>query len=188
MDESERLVREASQGDSEAFRQLVSIHHEKVFGFLFQIVKNEEDAKDLLQQTWIKVWNKLHTFKGKSAFGTWLYRIATFTAWDFIRKRKRQSEVLYLDEMLTTDSESIQVTYQASASPDRALQRKEMMEQFELALNSLPVNQRTALVLREIEGLTYQEIADVMNCRKGTVMSRIFNARKAVQNRLKQVP
>ena len=89
------LVERARQGDERAFGELVEGHYEKIFRLLFSIVRNEEDARELGQQTWIKVWKNLSNFRGDAAFSTWVYRIATFTARDFLRKRKRSPEVSY---------------------------------------------------------------------------------------------
>ena len=178
------LVARAKKGDRRAFDDLVTAYYDKVYRLANNIVKNEEDAKEVTQQTWVKIWKKLDTFKEQSAFYTWAYRITTFTAWDWIRKRKRRAEVNYIDEMETgLEPESFPVQGKVER-PDREYANKEIMEKFNEALKQLSEKHRTALVLREIDGLSYAEIAEVMKCSKGTVMSRIFNARKAIQNYL----
>jgi len=183
--EEQALIKRAVAGEEPAFDELVCLHHEKLFKLVYNIVKNEEDAKEVSQQTWLKIWKKLDTFKGQSAFYTWAYRIATFTSWDFLRKKKRKSEVAYIDEM---EAEGLPATrLDLSVSPAEEMTRNEIMETFHKALNKLSENHRTALILREIEGLSYEEIAQVMDCQKGTVMSRIFNARKAIQNDLEEL-
>ncbi len=184
MDDVQRLVKAAQGGDQNAFGQIVTAHHERTYRLIYRIVNNESDAQDLAQQTWVKAWNKLSAFKGKSAFSTWLYRIAVFTAWDFLRKKKRRAEVSFFEnpeEGPLTNPAHPQI---APESPVGALRRKEIREQFQIALNSITEKQRTVLVLREIEGLSYKEIAHIMKCRIGTVMSRIHNARQSIQAKM----
>lgn len=181
-------VRLSQGGDSEAFDQLVLTYYDRVYRMLYNIVKNEEDAREVSQQTWVKIWRKIDTFQGKSAFYTWAYRIGTFTAWDFIRKRKRKAEVEYLDEM-ENQARPGTLPNQVSvlARPDEDMGRTEIRERFFAALEKLSEKHKQALILREVEGLSYEEIAQVMDCQKGTVMSRIFNARKAMQTHLKDL-
>jgi len=181
------LVRLAQQGKESAFDDLVKMYYDKVYRLAWNIVKNQEDAKEVAQQTWVKIWRKLDTFKGNSAFYTWVYRIATFTSWDLLRKKKRKAEVEYLDEMEAELQPDTSVLLPEAPRPDRAMAATEIRETFYKALDLLSEKHRTALVLREVEGLSYEEIAEVMDCRKGTVMSRIFNARRAMQEHLKEL-
>ena len=148
------------------------------------MVRNEDDARELTQLTWIKAWQKVHTFHGDAAFTTWVHRIATYTTLDFLRKRKRQAETVYLDEA-PTDSVSGPVAVDTGGGPDQNLDREEIRVQFRQALEKLSPKHRATLILREIEGLSYAEIAKAMKCRVGTVMSRIFTARKSIQKQLK---
>ncbi len=184
MDNFQRLVEEAQKGDQNAFGEIVTAHHDTVYRVLYRIVNNESDAKDLAQQTWVKAWKNLASFKGKSAFTTWLYRIAVFTAWDFVRKKKRRAEVSYFEAPEGSFENNPAQSQSNRESPSHTLRRKEIREQFQIALNSLTEKQRTVLVLREVEGLPYKEIANIMKCRIGTVMSRIHNARKSVQSKM----
>ncbi len=181
MDEIRQLAETAQKGDQDAFGEIVRTHYDKVYGLLYRIVMNESDARDLAQQTWVKAWKKLPSFKGKAAFTTWLYRIAVFTAWDFIRKKKRRAEVSFFENYEEGQSPKpiTAQTSSATESPVTALARKEFKEHFQIALNSLSEKQRTVLILREIEGLSYKEIANIMKCRIGTVMSRIHHAHVA---------
>ncbi len=178
------LVRRARSGDQEAFGELVRTYHARVYGLAYRMVNNMDDAKELEQQTWIKVWNKLHTFKEDAQFFTWLYRIGTNTCLDFIRSRARQREDS-LTEMAEHGGElALERPADARARPDRELEQREVREAFERALGSLSPEHRMALVLREVEGLSYEEIAKAMKCRKGTVMSRIFYARRSIRDKL----
>lgn len=179
------LVARAQNGDQAAFGELVELNHSRVFGQILRMVRNTEDAKDITQLAWIKAWKKIGTFRFESAFSSWIYRVATFTALDAIRKRdsRRETNIDYLEEAnIAGDSTSV------IAPPEqvRNLNRQEIREQFLKALNRLPEHHKTALMLREIDGLTYKEIAAKTNCKTGTVMSRIFNARNAIQIYMKE--
>ncbi|MBL4574762.1 MAG: sigma-70 family RNA polymerase sigma factor, partial [Opitutaceae bacterium] len=143
------------------------------------------DAKELSQQTWIKAWKNISHFKQNSAFTSWIYQIATRTALDHIRKVKRRGEVRYLDEW-SEETESPTDNSLISSEPRSNLERREIQEHFDKVIAKLSPKHRVALMLREIEGLPYGEIAKTMKCQKGTVMSRIFNARKSIQRHMKE--
>ena len=153
-----------------------------VYGQVYRMVRNEQEAKDIVQTTWIKVWNKIDTFKFESAFSTWLYRVATFSALDAIRKRNSKKE-----SSLEDISPSTQHSEGTITPPDqlRSLELKELNTHFRNSLEKLPQQNKEAITLREIDGLSYAEIAKRMNCKPGTVMSRIFNARKSLQQHMK---
>ncbi|MEQ9824768.1 MAG: sigma-70 family RNA polymerase sigma factor [Puniceicoccaceae bacterium] len=180
------LIESVKQGDQRAFNRLVTHYYNRVFRTAFGVTRNEENAREVTQQTWIKVWNKIKTFKGESAFSTWLYRITTFTALDFLRANKKHQRLDSIEASQENEGiKSIQLTSDhADDQPRTALRKKEIMEGFQRALEDLGEAHRTALVLREIEGLSYEEIADIMQCKIGTVMSRIFNARRAIQTQM----
>ena len=147
------------------------------------MMRNEEEAKDVAQTTWIKAWRKMKDFRGDSAFSSWIYRINSFAAIDAIRKRKSRREISAENDFLDYAAPS---EASAVAPPEqiRKLERQELRERFEKAIDELPENQKQAMILREIDGLQYDEIAARMQCKIGTVMSRLFNARKNVQKSL----
>ena len=180
---TEALVQQALEGDTNAFNQLVSLHYDKVYGQALRMTKSEEDAKDVAQLTWVKAWKKLSSFRGDSAFTSWIYRITTFTALDLIRKRNNSresaSEQEYLENAANNEASRV-----ASPEQVRNLERKELQTRIDNALAKLPEKLRTALQLREIEGLSYEEIATKLQVKTGTVMSRLFNARKTIQKHL----
>lgn len=180
-----RLVREARDGDEAAFGELMQAYHQRVYGVLIGMVRNADDARDLSQTAWIKVWNKLDTFKGDADFYTWLYRVTTYVGLDFIRKRNRKREVDLLDEMQPDRDADSRVAPSVQSRPDHAAEKGEIRDVFDAALATLSPEHQTTLMLREVEGLSYDEIAKVMKCRRGTVMSRIFYARKSMQEKLK---
>lgn len=175
----------AQGGDTHAFGMLVERYQERVMAVVSRMIRDHGQAQDACQQAWIKGWKKLKSFQGDSAFYSWMYRIATHTSLDLLRKRKRQAEVEYLDEWnAPVENEG---PLAAGSRPDQELQNREVQETFERALGELSPVHRTTLVLREIEGLSYQEIAEIMECRTGTVMSRLYHARQQMQHYLEKV-
>ncbi|MEZ5277014.1 MAG: sigma-70 family RNA polymerase sigma factor [Opitutaceae bacterium] len=184
-DPTPALIEAARNGDESAFGELVRSHYERVYRHLWAFVRHDHDARDLSQETWIKAWDGIQSFRGDAPFGAWVTRIATRTALDFLRKRKRMREVALPDQ----DAARCPVVREGPRheTPDRAAQSSEIQDRFQAALSKLPIKQRAVLALREIEGLSYAEIAHALGCRKGTVMSRLFNARKAIQSKLKDL-
>ena len=180
------FVELAQSGDQEAFGELVKLHHSQIYGQILRMVRNSEDAQEIAQLTWIKVWNKIDSFRFESAFSSWLYRVATFTALDAIRKRNSRRELSYENPEESGDAiQHSPISVVAPPEQIRNLENQEIRDRFKEALNKLPEHHRTALMLRETEGLSYKEIAQKTDCKTGTVMSRIFNARKAIQTDMK---
>lgn len=182
-----RLVQQAKGGDEVAFGELMQAYYPRVCQVLIGMVRNQDDVRDLSQQVWIKVWNKLHTFKGDADFFTWLYRVTTFAGLDYIRKRNRRREVEIEDSLEPERNIDALVPPSLTAQPDQMAMTAEVRQTFDEALAALSADHRTALILREVEGMSYDEIATVMRCRRGTVMSRIFYARQAVQEKMRRV-
>lgn len=180
------LVSRAQAGDEEAFGEVVKAHYPKVYAVIYRMVQNAEDAKELTQIAWVKAWQRLASFEGNAKFTTWMYRLAVNTATDFLRQRARQKETVYLDEITDGQEAHRDALQSAQVAPESEMHRDEIREAFAKALEELTPEHRQALMLREVEGLSYREIADVMQCRMGTVMSRIFYARRQIQHRLKE--
>jgi RNA polymerase sigma-70 factor (ECF subfamily) len=185
-DEGELIIR-ARDGDEEAFGALVHMYYQRVYNIARGFVREPEEARDLAQQAWLKVWKKLDTFKGHSGFFTWLYRLVTFVCLDYLRKKKRLAETELKESLETHREAGAEPAPSATPNPVRALEAAEIRERFEQALDTLSPTQRTAIVLREVEGLSYEEIARAMRCSKGTVMSRIFYARRNLQRELEDL-
>jgi len=183
MDEPIDLIRRSQDGDQTAFGELVRLHHGQVYGQILRMVRNADDAQEIAQITWIKVWNKIGSFRFQSAFSSWLYRVASFTA--LIRKSRRRRETS-IEKEPGAEISAEEASEVAPPEQIRNLEGKEIQQRFLEALEFLPEPQRQALLLRERDGLTYKEIAQQMNCKAGTVMSRIFNARQAIQNHMKE--
>ncbi|MDX2226504.1 MAG: sigma-70 family RNA polymerase sigma factor [Verrucomicrobiae bacterium] len=183
------LIRMSQQGDMEAYGMLVKTHHQKVFGLAMNILHNEADALDLAQETFIKAWKSLARFEGKSAFYTWLYRITSNLAIDRMRKNARHPHVDFDEVNLTAEDQEAPVNSHLmdSTHPSTGLQQGELRSQIMAALDQLSPEHRTVIVLKEYEDLDYREIARVMDCNIGTVMSRLFYARKNLKRLLKGI-
>jgi RNA polymerase sigma-70 factor (ECF subfamily) len=171
------LVRDAQKGDMGAFEELVARHRDKIFARAFSMMRNEEEAIDLSQEAWVKGWQRLEQFHGESSFATWMTRIVINLCLDQLRKQKRhRSESI--EEM---DEESGGVERQmpvVTINPTERLERGELRQRIDRALDQLSYEHRTVLVLHEFEEMEYKEIAKAMNCSIGTVMSRLFYARR----------
>ncbi len=181
--EVDRLVALAASGDQEAFGQVVQLYYNRVYSVIYRVVNHAEDARELTQAAWVKAWQRLGDYKQEARFYTWVYRIAVNTALDFLRRRKRRPEVPL--EPVGHDGETVELErqreYAIEQTPFDDLHRAEIRRAFDRALLDLSDEHRTALVLRELEGMSYEEIAQVMKVRTGTVMSRLYYARKTLQ-------
>lgn len=179
------LVEKARGGDRDAFRQLVVRHQKRVYAVVFGMVHHKEDALELTQETFIKAFSSLESYRGGSSFFTWLYRIAVNLTIDFRRKEWRVQKDEFDDSKEAGGS--IGPVLPVSLNPHGALRQKEMGLRIQRALETLNPDQRMVVLLREVEGLSYQEIADSMGCSTGTVMSRLFYARKKLQEELQDL-
>ena len=171
------LVRSAQQGDMAAFEELVARHRDKIYARAYSMMKNEEEAIDLSQEAWVKGWQRLKQFQGESSFGTWMTRIVINLCLDQLRKQKRQRA----ESIEAMDEESGGVERQmpvVTVNPTAGLERKELRQRIDRAMGQLSYEHRTVLVLHEFEEMEYKEIAKTMGCSIGTVMSRLFYARR----------
>jgi RNA polymerase sigma-70 factor, ECF subfamily len=180
-----RWVKQARDGDEEAFGELVKTYHQQVYNVVYGLVSHADDAKELAQQSWVKAWSKLGSFKQDSGFFTWVYRIASNTAFDFLRRKGRRGEEELVDGVEPVSDARFERAPSEVTRPDREIEYAEIRAVFQAALGEISPEHRLALTLREVEGLSYEEIARVMDCRKGTVMSRIFYARQKIQEKMK---
>lgn len=175
--EDEPLVKAAQRGDMEAYEQLVARHRDKIYARAYSMMRNEEDAIDLSQEAWVKGWQRLVQFQGESSFATWMTRIVINLCLDQLRKQKRHRA----ESIELMDEESGGVERQmpvVTVNPTERLERAELRQRIDKALGQLSETHRMALILCEFEGLEYKEIAQAMNCSIGTVMSRLFYARR----------
>jgi RNA polymerase sigma-70 factor (ECF subfamily) len=182
------LVAKARAGEPDAFRALVVRYQRKVYALALGIVKDPDLAWDVAQEAFVRVHRALPEFEGKSAFSTWLFRIATHLGIDAVR-RERASRKDDLDDVSEADvaeaGEGILATALGNDPRENAL-RRELAGKIQEALATLPEKHRTILVLREVEGLSYEELAERLGIHKGTVMSRLFHARKKMQAALRR--
>ena len=178
------LVERVQSGDKRAFDLLVGKYQHKIANLIGRYVRESADVQDLVQETFIKAYRALANFRGDSAFYTWLYRIAINTAKNHIVAQSRRppgSDIDAVDaEQFNGDS-----ALKENASPERIALKDEIAEVVVGVIENLPDDLREALTLRELDGLSYEEIAEVMNCPIGTVRSRIFRAREAVDKQLR---
>ncbi len=178
------LVERAQRGDKRAFDMLVRKYQQRIMKVLSRYVRDPMEVQDLAQETFIKAYKALPRFRGDSAFYTWLYRIAINTAKNYIVSQGRRPPQSDIDatEAETYEGESALKEY---ASPEREVLRDEIKETVFRAIDELPEDLKTAITLRELEGMSYEEIADAMECPIGTVRSRIFRAREAIDKKLR---
>jgi RNA polymerase sigma-70 factor, ECF subfamily len=175
--EDKELVKLAQGGDAMAFEELVARHRDKIYARAYSMMRNEEEAIDLSQEAWIKGWQRLVQFQGDSSFATWMTRIVINLCLDQLRRQKRQ-RTESIEEM---DEESGGVERQmppVTFNPTERLERGELRARIDAAMNKLSHEHRTVLVLHEFEEMEYKQIAGVMGCSIGTIMSRLFYARR----------
>jgi RNA polymerase sigma-70 factor (ECF subfamily) len=181
----QQLVARAQKGDSRAFDLLVLKYQHRIFGLISRYVHDADEVQDVAQEAFIKAYRALPRFRGDSAFYTWLYRIAINTAKNYLVSRSRRPP--------GSDVEVEDAEYYASGgalheieTPENALFGAELKQVVELAIKNLPEDLRTAVTLREFDGLSYEDIAEIMDCPVGTVRSRIFRAREAIDSQVRE--
>jgi RNA polymerase sigma-70 factor (ECF subfamily) len=177
------LVQRAAQGDREAYRGLFDRYHSRIFAMSYELLRSREDAQDVTQEAFVKAYLSLADFKGESAFYTWLYRIAYNLVIDLKRKvTRRGGPASQFEESTTFDANAVIGTVAGQVEgPHQTLFRKQQQDLLHSALSSLSDEHRATIVLREMDGFSYEEIADTTGVSVGTVMSRLFYARKKLQ-------
>jgi RNA polymerase sigma-70 factor (ECF subfamily) len=174
-------VEAARKGEVQAFRELVNRHQRRAYAVALGMVHDPDDARDIVQEAFLKVYKNLSTFEGEAQFFTWLYRIVMNVSIDLLRK-KRGQQVEFDDAQAHDDPDPGGLApVRTGFDPARALADKELRAQILRALEQLSPTHRAVLVMREVDGLSYQEMADTMQCSIGTIMSRLFHARKKMQ-------
>ncbi len=171
-------------GDGTAYRGLVEKYQQRVYSMVYGMLRNREDARDVTQDAFVKAYKHLDSFRLESSFYTWLYRIAMNLAIDLTRKRKRRKTTTFDEAIGSRDSTGDISDIHRSDSPSKELERKRLYAKIMDAIGKLPEDQQQVILLRELEGLSYKEISDVMEIPEGTVMSRLFYARKKLQKLL----
>jgi RNA polymerase sigma-70 factor, ECF subfamily len=188
-DSDSALVERAKEGDREAFRVIFERYHRRAYTLALGVVHNPDDALDVVQEAFLRAHRHLGGFEGNASLYTWLYRIVMNVAIDHLRKHNRNVTVDYDDAVAHLDTDApadlAQLVPQlVNGNPAKELGRREIREKIDEALAKLSANHRSVLVMREIDGLSYEEMAKVMKCSKGTIMSRLFHARRYMQKYL----
>ena len=173
------LVKKSQAGDVDAFQQLVSRYHQKVFTVILGLLRDREDAMEVAQETFFRAYRKITSFQGGSSFYTWLYRIAVNIAIDAQRRQKR-NPLEFRDSM----DAAFEERNEAAKDPFSDLHDKELRQHLINAINELTPEHKAVIVLRTVEGLSYKDIGEILGCSEGTVMSRLHYARKKLQEKL----
>lgn len=182
------LVDRIQAQDREAFKELVEKYQRKVYSICYGMLKDSESSMDVSQEVFIKVYRYIDKFNRDSSFYTWLYRITVNMCIDHIRKNSRVQKVEYDDRIAhegDSEGEDYITPSRLGINPDKVYGRKELRQKMLEALETLTEKHRTILILREVEGLSYEELAEVLDISKGTVMSRLYHARRYFQEALK---
>lgn len=177
------LVKRAKSGDYQAFDLLVLKYQSRLISTAFKFVKDVQIAEDIVQDSFIKAFNALESFREDSSFYTWIYRITVNTSKNFLVSKKRKSELLNSD---LSEEASYEIEPVETYSPEDLLQATQLKKVITETIDQLGEDTRTALTLRELDGLSYEEIADVVNCPVGTVRSRIFRGREVIDEAISQ--
>ena len=182
------LVKRCQAGDSSGFNDLITRYRSKVFTMIYGMVQNEQDAWDLAQEGFLKAWKSIHRFKGESSFYTWLYRIMTNVTIDSLRRKGVRGEAEFDDRIAPVNVEpGSRTTPSSSPLPNKKLEFQEIRGRIDEAIAKLSPEHRAVIVMKEIEDLQYSEIAEILSCSLGTVMSRLFYARKKLQSLLRDL-
>jgi len=182
------LVARSQRGDTSAFNELVTRYRTRAFSMIYNMVRNEQDAWDLAQDGFLKAWKSIGKFRGQSSFYTWLYRILMNVTIDALRKKQIAGGTEFDDQIgLDNIAPGAATAPKSELEPAAQISDREIRERIDAAIAKLSPEHRAAIVMREIDGLEYSEIAEQMNCSLGTVMSRLFYARKKLQALLKDV-
>ncbi|MBO5340534.1 MAG: sigma-70 family RNA polymerase sigma factor [Oscillospiraceae bacterium] len=177
----QELVLLAKQGDDQAFAQLMRDNEKRIYNLTLRMTGNPEDAMDLAQDTFLNAWKGLKFFKGDSAFSTWLYRLASNACIDFLRRQKRRQDISAPLAADSEDEDRLPEVPDDRFRPDTQLEQQELRRAVDEGLRQLSLEHRQVLVMREVNGLSYQEIADILDLEAGTVKSRIARARLSLR-------
>ncbi len=182
------LVKRCQAGDPEAFDELVTRYRTRIFGMIYNMVHNEQDAWDLAQDSFVKAWRSIKRFRGRSSFYTWIYRIVMNVTIDWLRKKQVKGVGAEFDDAIQAKIDPASKTApKAGALPYEIMERSETRTRIENAIAQLSPDHRAVILMKEIEEMQYHEIAETLGCSIGTVMSRLFYARKKLQNLLRDV-
>jgi RNA polymerase sigma-70 factor, ECF subfamily len=183
------LVKRCQAGDTEAFDELVTRYRTRVFGMIYNMVHSEQDAWDLAQDSFLKAWKSIKRFRGRSSFYTWIYRIVMNVTIDWLRKKQIKGAGTEFDDtiQLRQVDPASKTVPKTEALPYETMEQDEIRVRIDKAIGQLSPEQRAVILMKEIEDMQYHEIAEALGCSIGTVMSRLFYARKKLQTLLRDV-
>jgi len=182
--EESELVSRARQGDLAAYDDLIRRYQERIYATIYHMTSNHEDANDLAQEAFIKAYQALKTFKGGSSFYTWVYRIAVNKTINFLKQRKNRSHMSLNDLDFNAEHDPDLVALVSDKTPRREAGLAELQEKLNEAMQTLSEPHRLVVTLHDVQGLSHEEIAKIMDCNIGTVRSRLFYARQQLQGKL----
>jgi len=183
--EERALVRRAQAGDLAAYDELIQRYQERIYATLYHMTSNHEDAHDLAQESFLKAWQALKSFKGDSSFFTWLYRIAVNKTINFLKQRRNRTPHLSLNDLdFNAEHDPEMVALVSDRTPRRDLNLAELQEKLNAAMQKLSEDHRLVVTLHDVQGLSHEEISKIMDCNVGTVRSRLFYARQQLQGLL----
>ena len=186
-EEERELVNRSRAGDLDAYDELVRRYHSRLFGMVFNMTGNRQDAEDLLQDVFVKAFDALKGFKGDASFYTWVYRIAINRTINFVKGRRRRMTVSINDPGLNRDNpEERRPELATNETPARDARLKEIQEKLNKALGTLSENHRTVVIMHDMQGVPHEQIAEILGISCGTVRSRLFYARQALQVQLSE--
>src|ERR1700757_2415095 len=183
------LVRQCQAGEAKAFDELVARYRTRIFAMIYNMVHNEQDAWDLAQESFLKAWRSIGRFRGRSSFYTWIYRIVMNVTIDWLRKKQVKGAGAEFDDaiQLRHIDPASKTVPKTEALPYQTMERDEIRARIEKAIDQLSPEHRALILMKEIDEMQYHEIAETLGCSIGTVMSRLFYARKKLQSLLKDV-
>jgi RNA polymerase sigma-70 factor, ECF subfamily len=183
------LVRRCQAGDTEAFDELVTRYRTRVFGMIYNMIHSEQDAWDLAQDSFVKAWKSIRRFRGQSSFYTWIYRIVMNVTIDWARKKQIKAGGTEFDDAIRSAEidPASKTAPKADPLPYETMERGEVRARIDRAIAQLSTEHRAVILMKEIDEMQYHEIAETLGCSIGTVMSRLFYARKKLQNLLRDV-
>src|SRR2546429_2924654 len=179
--EEQPLVRRAKTGDLEAYDELVRRYQERIYATIYHMTANHEDANDLAQETFIKAYQALKSFKGDSSFFTWIYRIAVNKTINFLKQRKNKTHMSLNDLDFNTEHDADLLALVSEKTPRREVNLIELQEKLNIAMQKLSQVHRLVVTLHDVQGLSHEEISRILDCNTGTVRSRLFYARQQLQ-------
>jgi RNA polymerase sigma-70 factor (ECF subfamily) len=178
------LVRRARQGDLESYDELIRLYQERIYATIYHMTSNHEDANDLAQETFIKGFHALKSFKGGSSFYTWIYRIAVNKTINFLKQRRHKTAMSLDDLDFNAEHDPDLVAFISDKTPRREVNLAELQEKLNEAMQRLSEPHRLVVTLHDVQGMSHEEIAKIMDCNVGTVRSRLFYARQQLQAHL----